>query len=341
MSPGSYIAWICEHDCSYTRKSTCFTRFLYCVFLVHCGMVVYLVQQHMSVSPPQGLDSDVMHQRPLGEHLAHTKQLHGEKHLVCFIITLDKEMLPIQLADLTCYPVLGERTNDKIFSHVDPTVQHNLLSGKSERGAHFTNNNSVSIAWNHMMLWRRLADMNETVDMLILEDDCIVTDSVIGLYQSIYKTGVLTDNYILKLVNSNRMKWLGLSELQFVQTFSSPDNFASLANHSVVPRTTEFGLYKCVCKTRQNLFNAGAYILDHKAAVALLQRFLPMQLHIDIYMHYVGCKFSNLFILNQDALLTTGRPSTHQTQLDKSYRIYANFKEQLINVWQSDCHTLL
>jgi len=59
-----------------------------------------------------------------------------------------------------------------------------------------------------------------------------------------------------------------------------------------------------------------------------------MQLHVDSYMHYVGCKFSNLFILNQDALL-------NQTQLDKTYRMYAEFKEQLISVWQSDCHTLL
>jgi len=218
---------------------------------------------------------------------------------------------------------LGQTTDEAIFSHVDTTVQKDLIRAVSSRGAHYTNNKSVSIAWNHMLLWNYTSNEKNHQDLLIFEDDAIITNHSIDVYRKIKSSGILENNYIMKLVNGYRMKWLGIWELKKIYKFK-------VANHS-------YTVEKCHCKTRQNFFNVGAYVIDQDAARVLLKFFMPMRFHVDIYLHYVGCKSSNFYMLDNDALPFSGRLSTHQSSEEKFRRILPEFKEQLMNIFSSDC----
>jgi len=102
------------------------------------------------------------------------------------------------------------------------------------------------------------------------------------------------------------MDWLGGSELRFIYEFSV--------------NKKSFVLQKCVCQTRHNFFSSAAYVIDRQAARVLLQHHLPLESHIDIFMHYVGCRFSNFFLLDRDALEFSGRSSTHLILPDNQCR---------------------
>ena len=247
-----------------------------------------------------------------------------KKKLSCFIITMNASLESVQLENnVTCHPFVGQSVNQHILSHVDIKIQSDLLQGRSSRGAHYTNNKSVSIAWNHMQLWKKMLHTDGSADFLIFEDDAIITNQSISVYNHIHKSGLFRNNYIIKLVNGCRMKWLGTYELLKLNIFS-------VNNVSYV-------LKKCICSTRQNLFNVGAYVIDQHASRVLLERFFPMQYHVDIYLHYTGYKFSNLFVVENDVVNFSGRPSTHQSEKEKFQRILPEFKEQLMNIFSSDC----
>jgi len=247
-----------------------------------------------------------------------------KKKLSCFIITMNKSLESVQLDNnVTCHPFIGQSVNAQILSHVDIQIQSNLRQGVSSRGAHYTNNKSVSIAWNHMQLWKKLAHTEGSEDYLIFEDDAYITNHSIKVYDELHKSGLFTNNYIIKLVNGYRMKWLGTYELVTLKMF--------LVNN------IQYVLKKCTCSTRQNFFNVGAYVIDKQASRILLDKFFPMQYHVDIYLHYTGYKFSNLFVVENDVVDFSGRPSTHQSAEEKYQRIFPEFKEQLINIFSSDC----
>jgi len=50
-----------------------------------------------------------------------------------------------------------------------------------------------------------------------------------------------------------------------------------------------------------------------------------------------GYQFSNLFMVENEVVHFSGRPSTHQTGKEKFQRILPALKEQLINFFSSDC----
>jgi len=259
-----------------------------------------------------------------GDELQHSAKNVVKKKLSCFIITMNKSLESVQLhSNVTCHPFLGQSVSAQIFSHVDKQVQSDLRQGISTRGAHFTNNNSVSIAWNHMQLWKKLAHTEGSEDYLIFEDDAYVTNHSINVYDQLHRSGLFTNNYIIKLVTGYRMKWLGSYELTMLKMFLV-DNI-------------QYVLKKCTCSTRQNLFNNGAYVMDKEASQVLLDKFFPMQYHVDTYLHYTGYQFSNLFMVENDVVHFSGRPSTHQTGKEKFQRILPELKEQLINIFSSDC----
>ena len=250
---------------------------------------------------------------------------HQPKSMTCFILTMNTSLPAVQLSpEVTCYPFLGSRVTDDIFALVSPHIQANLMSNISSWGADFTNNVSVSIAYNHMQLWRRLAHSSHDSDMLIFEDDILIDKHALALYQKIARSGVLPrQNYILKLANRYRMNWLGSGELSSIFQF--------------VQDSRQYMLQKCVCRTRQNFFSSAAYVLDRHAARILLQHHIPMQMHVDIFMHYVGCRFSNFFLLDVNAVTFSMRPSTHQTEAEESYRLVAAFKEQIKSILFTSC----
>ena len=114
------------------------------------------------------------------------------KPISCFVITLDSSMPPVKFSeDLTCHPFVGQRVTDDMFKLVSTRVQQNLLQGTSLWGADFTNNISLSIAYNHVQLWRRLAAAPSEADMLILEDDIVPDERALLLYGKIRDSGAL------------------------------------------------------------------------------------------------------------------------------------------------------
>jgi len=245
------------------------------------------------------------------------------KTLICFIITLNKSLEVVYLKEnIVCQPVIGLRTDANIFSHVDILVQKDLISGKSSRGAHYTNNNSVSIAWNHMLLWQKLMSTDGSQDLLIFEDDAIITNHSVDVYRALQKLGRFDSNYIIKLANHPGW-WFGTVEL------SSLNNFEVNGVSHV--------LKKCTCRTRQNLFNTGAYILDRRAAQILLDKFMPMRFHVDVFLHYTGYEFSNLFVVEDNAVELSDRASTHQSKEENFGRLWPDLKELLMNLELTDC----
>ena len=246
--------------------------------------------------------------------------------ILCYIITMNASLQPVQISPVvTCYPYVGSRVTDAIFSLVSDRVQANLRTGTSSWGADFTNNQSLSIAHNHIQLWRLLSTAKVPSDMLVFEDDIIVDTQALTLYNKIQSSGVMpVQNYILKMTNRHRMDWLGGSELRFIYEFSV--------------NKKSFALQKCVCQTRQNFFSSAAYVIDRQAARVLLQHHLPLEAHIDIFMQYVGCRFSNFFLLDRDALEFSGRSSTHLISPDNPYRSIAAFKEQIKNFIFTSCY---
>jgi len=100
------------------------------------------------------------------------------------------------------------------------------------------------------------------------------------VYRELQTFGILQSNYIIKLVNGVRRTWSGTMELANVDTF--------------VVSSQSYVLMQYMCSTRQNLFNMGAYVIDRDAALILLDRFVLMRFHVDIYLHYIGYRFSNL-----------------------------------------------
>ena len=82
----------------------------------------------------------------IGDELQHSAKNVVKKKLSCFIITMNKSLESVKMhSNVTCHPFPGQSVNALIFSHVDKQVQSDLRQGISTRGAHFSNNNSVSM----------------------------------------------------------------------------------------------------------------------------------------------------------------------------------------------------
>jgi len=259
------------------------------------------------------------------KHSAVSMISHQHVPLSCYIITLNASMLPVRLSgNLTCHPFVGSRITDSMFQLVSTRVQENLRMGLSLWGADFTNNVSLSIAYNHVQLWRRLAAGMTASNMLVFEDDIVLNERLLMLYHKIQRSGALpASNYIVKFVNHQSLCVLGDMELQRVHCFRLGDS--------------SFKLQKCTCRTRQSCFSSAAYVLDGHAARVLLQHHLPMQHHVDVFMHYVGCRYSSLFMFDKDVLSFSGRFSSHQTQQDHRNRFLANVKETIKNFFYTTC----
>jgi GR25 family glycosyltransferase involved in LPS biosynthesis len=247
----------------------------------------------------------------------------ANKTLSCFIITLNESLEGVRLKeDIWCRPFVGKVADEEMFSHVDPEVQTDLIRGLSSRGAHYTNNKSVSIAWNHMLLWQKLLRSDGSQDLLVFEDDAIITNHSVDVYRALQSMRLFHDNYIIKLANHNGW-WFGSIELSSIKAFE-----VNGVSHV---------LKKCACRTRQNLFNTGAYVLDRRAAQILLERFMPMRFHVDVFLHYTGYEFSNLFVVEDNVVELSDRVSTHQSSGENFARLWPDFKELLINIALSDC----
>jgi len=296
-----------------------------CMFVCITGMAVPVRQQYTKTRNQYNFN-----ERRYGNAMRARSSLSSisqkRRNISCFIITLNVSMQPVHISPvLTCYPYVGSRINDEMLAMTSDRVRANVLVGTSSWGADFSNNQSVSIAYNHIQLWHRLANSLDDSDMMIFEDDAVVNERPFAFYKQIQRSGVLPhSNYILKFANRYCMQWLGHAELESVYQYRFDAKIVTLE--------------KCVCRTRQNFFGSLAYVLDRQAALVLLEHHLPLQVHIDMFMHYVGCRVSNFFVLDVDVVASTGRLSTHMSPTESFYRKWPDFKEQLRSFWLSTCY---
>jgi len=182
--------------------------------VVSCVVVYYLVDIAMTFSKMPNTGCRVMSGRVPQTPAAH-------KNVSCFIITLNKSIEAVRLKEgIICHPFLGQTTDADIFSHVDAQVQKDLIWGVWSRGAHYTNNKSVSIAWNHMRVWQTLVGTDGSQDLLVFIDELVFTNNAVDVYREVQALGVLHSNYILKLINSVQVKWLGWMELTTLDHFA-------------------------------------------------------------------------------------------------------------------------
>ena len=181
-----------------------------CVFVTLLSIAAYYEYTENIRSSPALANKAIDHTVSL-EFPDISQITHLPKSIVCFILTMNTSLPAVHLSpEVTCYPFLGNRMTDDMFALVSPRIQANLMSNISSWGADFTNNISVSIAYNHMQLWRRLAHSSHDSDMMIFEDDILIDNHALALYQKIVRSGVLPkQNYILKFANRHRMHWLG------------------------------------------------------------------------------------------------------------------------------------
>jgi hypothetical protein len=62
-----------------------------------------------------------------------------------------------------------------------------------------------------------------------------------------------------------------------------------------------------------------------------------MRFHVDVFLHYTGYEFSNLFVVEDNVVELSDRVSTHQSSGENFARLWPDFKELLINIALSDC----
>jgi len=168
--------------------------------LVHACFASLFLIFALALAVVAGTLAVVLDRRGMSMKLLQT--LAAPKNVSCFILTLNESLEAVHLKeDIVCHPFVGKNTDADIFSLVDTQIQNEMMGGVWSRGAHYTNNKSVSIAWNHMLLWQKLVRTDGSQDLLIFEDDAIITNHSIDVYRETQKSGILRQNYIIKLVN--------------------------------------------------------------------------------------------------------------------------------------------
>jgi len=225
----------------------------------------------------------------------------------CLVLTLDKTLLPFKISNkVTCFPFLGDVFNLTQFHRVSDDIKHKLRYPHLQvTTAELTNNQSLSIFINHERMWEHISRMPGDSPVLVLEDDIVVpennSDGIMDAVVEFTRNRTMS-NYIVKLHNRdmmhNYLKYLGL-------------NFNHWERFRVI---REYYMDKCLCSTPYDTVSTSAYIIDRKAALTLLfHAQKPIQYHVDIFMHELGCARHeiDLYVLSPDLFSVSGRTSTH------------------------------
>jgi hypothetical protein len=221
----------------------------------------------------------------------------------CVILTMDAAAAPRVLAPgLTCMPFVAVPFKETQFRLLSMQAQDKLRNTRLlHHAGDLSNNNSVNIYVNHMRIWQHIMDHLDG-PTLVLEDDAILPAHVPRILRRVlegmYLDGV--SNYILKLqTNGPRWQFLQWSEHYIV------------GDHSIV---------RCECRPHHTSSSSAAYVIDRQAAQNMLQHALPMQMHVDVYTHHMGCVYGhiNLFAFRRDLVRAHVRPSLHWTDMNRS-----------------------
>jgi hypothetical protein len=237
--------------------------------------------------------------------------------LKCIVLTLDASAR----VDARCTRFVGTRFRAEEFGLVSAEAQRKLRRPElQERASELSNNASVSIFLNHMRVWRLVSASADDAPVLVLEDDAVLPPQL-GRTLGALLARLRADNasnYVVKL-----------HELKPAWTLHEWATAYRVGRHEV---------RRCTCRPSHNSASTAAYLLDRRAAGVLLQGALPLSVHVDVYVHEMGCvrKTTGLYNFLPSLVATSNRPSTHMgtATLQRNYLLAV---EGLENMLAGEC----
>lgn len=218
--------------------------------------------------------------------------------LRCIVLTLDASAR----VDARCTRFVGTRFRAEEFGLASAEAQRKLRRPElQERASELSNNASVSIFLNHMRVWRLVRASADDAPVLVLEDDAVLPPRL-GRTLGALLERLRADNasnYVVKL-----------HELSPAWTLHEWATAYRVGRHD---DPSFYEVRRCTCRPSHSSASTAAYLLDRRAAGALLEAALPLSVHVDVYVHEMGCvrQKTGLYNVLPSLVATSGRRSTH------------------------------
>ena len=233
--------------------------------------------------------------------------------LPCLVLTLNASAHPSAGA---CTTFTGSRFNEKELDALSAGARAKLAHPYLlQRSSDLTNNASVNIYMNHARMWTHIAEHWDAA--LVLEDDAVVPENA----------GVVLQALISEMQRHNASNYV--VKLHDLSTpYSEWPEVYDVGGHSV---------RRCMCRTKVNSAGTAAYVVDRAAAQTLLRHAYPASMHVDMYMHEMGCVHHKINLHGMSPTLThlSNRPSTHMS--GSPQRSYLLLKELIENILYAEC----
>lgn len=251
----------------------------------------------------------------------------------CLILTQDVSLQPTRLTPyLSCIPFIAESFAEYQFHLVSDHGQAKLRNTwLMHDSADLSNNGSVNIFVNHLKMWKHVVEVLRS-PTLILEEDVLLAAPLVPkleeLLQSFQRDSV--SNYVVKLDSGSfgssmwvRLQWL---------------NQYNIHKHVVK---------KCMCRPHHISSSSAAYIVDTQAADKLIRNAHPLNMHVDVYKHFMGCVYRliNIYAFSPAVVRAHVRPSVHWRDSSSWHRAYLLAVEFVEGVQLGTCplgiHTII
>jgi len=235
--------------------------------------------------------------------------------LPCVVLTQNIKRMDSSVN--ACIPFIAPAFQEAELDFVLPSARNKVLNPELlEMARDLSNNASVNIYMNHVRMWAMLLTKKWDV-ALFLEDDAILPSTldefVVPLLDEMHRKNVT--NYVVKLVDH----WIA---------WQWKSNF-TVGNHD---------LRTCTCRPAVHSSSTAAYIMDRHAAQTLVTNAFPASMHVDSYVHNMGCtkNLINLFQTYPHVVHYNNKPSTHMKKLS-SQRMFLLVRELITNALNSNC----
>jgi hypothetical protein len=234
--------------------------------------------------------------------------------LPCLVLTLNASALHPSVGACTTFmgSPFSEKELDDLSADARAKLAHPYLL---QRASDLTNNASVNIYMNHARMWTHIAEHWDAA--LVLEDDAVLPENA----------GVVLQALISEMQRHNASNYV--VKLHDLSTpYSEWPEVYDVGGHSV---------RRCMCRTKVNSAGTAAYVVDRAAAQTLLRHAYPASMHVDVFIHELGCIHQKIGLHGMSPMLTriSNRPSTHIS--DSFQRSYLLLKEKIENMLYAEC----
>lgn len=244
----------------------------------------------------------------------------GLKH--CLVLSLNTTRPPLMLSpSLSCPVFPGQRFSPAQFFFASPAARRKLIdTSLQDIASDLSNNNSLSIYLNHVHIWQRIAGGNFSSPVLVLEDDAVLSPHGLVLLNDILEQMQQRRNFVLKLFSDN-LFWWGYKEWNATLHVGAHD------------------IKTCQCRPWLQTWSTAAYVLDAHAARTLLTRAMPVEKHVDVFLHDQGCidKSIELSVVDPSIVSLSMRPSEHAHESSFLPRLRLLIRELIENIKKDSC----